>query len=52
MKFRHCRPTLLGSSGLWDSFSPLPHCYGAVGTFTSFVHCHLAKETWAVGLLQ
>ena len=31
--------TLWGSKGQWISFSAMPHCWGAVGSRTPFVHC-------------
>ena len=43
---------LLRASGQWDSFSELPHWWGAVGSGTPLVHCHTAGEQCAAGLPQ
>ena len=44
-------PTLLGSSGQWDSFCTLPLCLQVVGSWNPALHRHSAWEQWAMELV-
>ena len=43
---------MLGTSGQWGCSKVLPHCWGAMGSGTPVVHCHIAVEHWTLVLFE